>query len=599
MRKNQLFLFILCIVTTSSILHATSPFDNLSLDNNRPKLATPFQQTHPNAQPSHIEVVSYTPEEISANLQKILTTKSAQLNQIHNKTLLKRLYRQNNYQPLWIEQNGFGTRASSLLRSVENDITITTKSNIYQEYLFLSKYMKDKDIHKDLFSIELRLSQLHLDLLEHTLYGSINWKDFARKLSAQKSKRIYANWVNYQPRYNLSELMLQPDVEATLQEITPKNFGYSQLLQALKKLKQLEQNGGWEKLPRFKRLALGDQGDNVIKLRERLKQSGDYTACEQSSEQLFESEPTETVNTTFQPEAVFGECLDRAVKTFQRRHGLEEDGIVGLGTQEAMNESVQSKIQRVLLNIDRIKWLPRDLTNRYLIVNIPDYMLYFIEDNQVKEEMAVIVGDKRHPTPIFTNEISFIVLNPYWKVPDGIVKREIIPAMIKDPNYLTKEGLEIHTTWSEDSPLIDPSWIYWGEYYRGIERFPYRIMQPPGNKNALGKIKFKFPNQFDVYLHDTPTKHLFPRSQRAFSHGCIRISKPYGLLETIAGFNQNIDMQKVDKILKGKKERHVNISNKLPIHIVYLTAGYNPERDELLFRNDVYQYDKMQNVDKY
>ncbi len=539
---------------------------------------------------------SYNLEEISIRFKKGLSAKVPLLNNIKDKRTIKKLYKNNHYTPLWIDGNGFNKRASSLFHEIEKDPTITKKSTLHQEYLYLKKYIKNID--QDPLRIEIKLSQLHLNFLKHTLYGSIKWKQFLRKLAAKKKRKIYGNWVRYKAPYNLMELIQKEDISKTIEEITPKNFGYQALLEALKKLETIKEKGGWDKLPIFKRLELGDQGDNVLKLRERLKKSNDLKKCEPSTEKLFEEEKS-AESIKFQPEATFDECLMLAVKNFQKRHGLQDDGIVGPSTIRSMNETVEYKIQKVLLNLDRVKWLPRKMNKRYLIVNIPEYRLHYIEDSQVKEKIKVIVGNTKHPTPIFSNKISFIVLNPYWKVPEGIVKREIVPAMIKNPNYLRKQGLEIHETWSEYSSKISPQSIYWEQYADGYIKFPFRIMQPPGKKNALGKIKFKFPNRFDVYLHDTPTKYLFKKDKRAFSHGCVRVSEPKKLLATIATFNQNIKLKKTEKTLKGKRQTQINIKQKLPINILYLTAGFNAKTNEVEFRNDIYHYDKMQNIDKY
>ncbi|HHH19181.1 MAG TPA: hypothetical protein ENK86_01525 [Campylobacterales bacterium] len=599
MYSNRYFLSFISslVLSVTACAEPPSPFDSMSVSKAK-ETNTPFQQVA--SSESNQTTADDHANALAQKLQTEINKKNSPiLHTVHDKSFLKRFYRQNSYQPLWIEASDFGGKAQSLLRAVENDPTIIAKSKIHDEYLFLHKYLKSKQRNQDALSIELRLSQLYLDVLEHTLYGKIDWKDFQRKLKAEKRKRISGNWVPVKASYKLSELMLKPNIQETLNAIKPKNFGYESLLTALQKLRELQAKGGWEKLPEFKKLTLGDQGDNVIKLRDRLKASGDLGQCEQTGEKLFESTPTTEAPITFQPEAIFDECLDAAVRKFQKRHGLEEDGIVGKGTQRAMNESVESKIQKVLLNIDRIKWLPRELGDRYLVVNIPEFMLHYIVDGKTQDQIRVIVGDKKHRTPIFNEKVSFIVLNPYWKVPMGIVKREIIPAMVRNPRYLAKEGLEIHTTWSENSPKIDPSWLFWEDYYHGYEKFPYRIMQPPGKRNALGKIKFKFPNRFDVYLHDTPTKHLFKRTARAFSHGCIRVSEPYELFKKFSTFNDNINLKKADKILKGKRQRQINIQNKLPIHIVYLTAGYDAQTEELQFREDVYRYDTLQNVDKY
>jgi len=543
---------------------------------------------------------SYDINEISEKIKETLQSKDTHFIEIKNRKFLTRFYRQNSYHPLWIEPEGFGKKVSSLFKAIESDITISHQSKIHNDYLFLIKYTKNKDTHLDPIKIELKLTQLYLDLINHTLYGQINWRQFSKKLYSLKKKRVTATWNEDKAKFKLSELLLNPSIPETIKEITPNRFGYKALLHALKKLQDIKQKGGWKKLPSFKVLKLNDQGDNVIKLRERLEASGDLTECEPTTKKLFEKEVTNDVKLKFQPRATFDECLAQAVKRFQKRHGLEVDGIVGKGTQRAMNQTVEYKIQKVLLNLDRIKWLPREETpKQYIIVNIPEYMLHYIEEGKTKQKLRVIVGDIKHHTPIFHNKISFIVLNPYWRVPEGITKREIIPKVIKNIDYLRKQGLEIHQTWNERSPRIDPYSIYWEQYASGAIRFPYRIMQPPGKKNALGKIKFKFPNRYAVYLHDTPTRYLFKRDKRAFSHGCVRLSEPKELLKTIATFNSNINLKKAEKILKGKHQKQINIKHKVPIYLIYLTAGFNSETNELEFREDIYNYDKMQNIEKY
>ncbi len=415
-----------------------------------------------------------------------------------------------------------------------------------------------------------------------------------------RKKGISANWVYYKPNFSISELLLKPDIKETIKEITPKRFGYAELIEALKKLKDLQKRGGWKKLPHFKRLKLGDTGQIIIKLRERLIASGDLEKklCDADADigNLFEKEEendNSKLDIKIQPDATFDKCLEDAVKNFQLRHGLEADGVVGKSTRKVLNIPIEDKIDKILLNIDRVKWLPRDEDNRYIIVNIPEYMLHYIENGKEIDKIPVIVGKKRHNTPIFKGDISYIVLNPYWKVPAGIVRKEIIPHMIRDPRYLKKEGLEIHLNWYERSRKINPYNIYWEDYYHTNLKFPYRIMQAPGPKNALGKIKFKFPNRFNVYLHDTPVKRLFKKTKRAFSHGCVRVSEPIKLFKTIALVN-NINIRKSKKILKGKRKVQINLKNKIPVYIIYLTAGYNVKKAQVEFRDDIYGYDKMQ-----
>ncbi len=516
------------------------------------------------------------------------------LKNVPQKHFLKRFYKKHHYQTLWIKDNKINKeKADELIELIKNDPTLSKNGLLYNTSIQLEKRLETNASQEQTLRRELKLTSLYNNFLAHTLYGEIKWKQFKYKLHALKKRRINGSWIKYKAPQKIDELLVQPDINQTIQAITPKHFGYQSLITGLKKLQKIKENGGWDKLPPFKKLKLGSSGDIVKKLRTRLMQSGDYVTCEENSTTPLAVDANSSDVPHINREALFDECLDKAVRKFQKRHGLAVDGVVGRGTQKALALSVDDKIRKVLLNIDRIKWLPREEKKRYIVVNLPEFMLHYIEDNQTKQELRVIVGDKRHPTPIFSHYISYIVLNPYWKVPEGIVRREVIPHMVKDPNYLRKQGLEAHRTWDENSRIMDTSFLYWEDYLYGIEKFPYRLMQPPGPKNALGKIKFKFPNRFSVYLHDTPTRHLFKKSFRAYSHGCVRLSQPQKLLETIAGFNKNINFKRAKKILKGKRKTQLNMSEKLRIHLVYLTAGLNKD-GELEFRDDLYNYDKYQ-----
>ncbi|HIP42208.1 MAG TPA: hypothetical protein EYG90_06860 [Campylobacterales bacterium] len=594
-KKILLFTFFSSIFLYSEPISPINSFDKnlLSLEKNETKKTV--------KENNQTEDTSSKIDEISIKLEKTLTKKSALLHDIHHKKFIKRFYRQNNYTPLWITQKGLEKRVSELFKAINSDITLGSKSQIIQQYQHIEQYIKNKNSEKNKIHIELKLSVLYFDFLQHRLYGSIKWRQFASRLKKLRKKGVGGHWIKHKPPYSLSELMLKPNILETMNQITPKYFGYKGLLKSLQKLQTMELKGGWEKLPIFKKLELGDQGVNVISLRKRLKISGDLKECKLTAQKLFEKDTIEETEDSikFQPDATFDVCLADAVKKFQLRHGLTTDGIVGVGTIKALNISVEAKIETVLLNLDRIKWLPRELDERYLVVNIPEYMLHYMESGQDKQNIKVIVGDTRHPTPIFGEEISYIVLNPYWKIPEGIVRREIIPAMIRNPNYIRKQGLEIRTTWYERSPRVHPQDIYWEQYRYGAVKFPYRIMQAPGKKNALGKIKFKFPNRFAVYLHDTPTRHLFKRDKRAFSHGCIRVDEPTTLLKTIASFNKSINLKKAMKTLKGKRKTQLNISNRIHVHIIYLTAGFDNNTAELQFRNDIYGYDAIQKKEKH
>ena len=495
---------------------------------------------------------------------------------LKNQSIITNFYETQSYQPLWLTDHGLKKeKIKQFLYYVRNDLTLHPRGFIFKEAERLTKIQNAHLSRKKAMQFELKLTALYYEFLQHTIYGEINWNKFNAHLKSLESSKIQANWVQYGRHFDVIDLMSKEDVIGTIKAMTPKGYRYTKLLEALYKLYLIQSHGGWKPLPYFKRLKIGDRGVAVQKLRERLKISGDYRSCGTAESNLFDN------------------CLVKAVKRFQNRHNLATDGVVGKGTRWVINKPVKDKIQSVLLNIDRIKWLPRETSERYIVVNIPEFLLHYIENQREVKTLKVIVGDTKHPTPIFSNKISYIILNPYWKVPEGITKREIVPHMIKNPNYIKRQGLEAHTTWEENSTIMNLDNIVWEEYLEGGKKFPYRLMQPPGPRNALGKIKFKFPNKFSVYLHDTPTKHLFKRKRRAFSHGCIRLSNPRSLLEVISRSDENINLSQAQQTLAGKEKTQINIARKIPIHLIYLTAGVN-KHNELIFRPDIYNYDKYQ-----
>ena len=522
-----------------------------------------------------ISVTTISAIGVSSQLKQILLDTDPLT--IKHQPIINDFYFKYNYRPLWLTQRNFKKeKIKSLLDHIKSDPTLNSRGYIAKERKLVSKILKGQLNQISALKLELRLTSLYYEFLQHTIYGEIDWKGFTAQLKKLKETGLDGNWINYAPRFDIMKLLAQKSVRETIQQVSPKHYRYQDLIKALPRLYNIRNRGGWKRLSSIKNLKLWKRGESVPHLRERLKISGDYQLCEKNYTGI-----------------IFDRCLDKALKQFQNRHGLVSNGIINNATQNALNQSVEQKINRVLLNIDRIKWLPRETGSRYIIVNIPDFMLHYIENYKVKKTLKVIVGDTKHPTPIFSNKISYIVLNPYWKLPASIVKNEVVPAMIKNPNYIKKQGLEAHRTWEENSSIMPLDAINWSDYLQEDKRFPHRLMQPPGPRNALGKIKFKFPNRFAVYLHDTPNKKLFNRNSRAFSHGCIRLHQPQSLLATIATVDESIDIKEAQKVLAGKKKETLNINNKIPIHLIYLTAGVNA-KNELTFRNDIYKYDTYQ-----
>ncbi|QEZ88905.1 L,D-transpeptidase family protein [Aliarcobacter cibarius] len=545
------------------------------------------------------------------------------LNKDANSTLvkidrLKNYYSNNDAKTYWIDKSGIKSISLEFINLVKNDPVYKPNVNkLFKIDELEEKISKlDKSNHsynKDLFDIEILLTQIYDKYTNYLLKGSINWQAFQEKLKELKLKDIDAQWdrdlVKKDNKQILKEIIEKNDVSIISEKIDTNFPNKKELEDSILALEKIIKSGDYKKLPPFKTLRIGDYGENVKFLRERLFQSNNLqTACKNSVN--IENLVTNSVNTeentnkeeikenevikTISCEEYFDEDLKNAVISFQKQHGLLADGIVGPSTQTFLNKSAKEKINQIRLNIERMRWLPRDFGEKYLLINIPEYNLKIIEKNEIKLNMPVIVGDVKYPTPIFSDKMSYIVLNPTWNIPSSIIKKEVIPKLMEDPNYLNTKEITAFNNWRDESEpvnnkdLIDSIILENPEALEGL-----RLTQAPGTQNPLGKMKFMFPNKHSVYLHDTPNKYLFANSRRAYSHGCIRLSKPNELLNILSEDNQNIDQNKVTEILKDNKEKSIGLNQKLPIHIIYLTSWVD-ENGTLQFREDIYNYDKIQ-----
>ncbi len=282
---------------------------------------------------------------------------------------------------------------------------------------------------------------------------------------------------------------------------------------------------------------------------------------------------------------VFDEELEITIKEFQSQNGLDDDGIAGKKTFEILNMSISVRMDILRVNMERCRWLNNDLPEEFVLVNIADYHLYLFRNRQIDYDCRVVVGKEHHETPVFTSNIKYLVFNPTWTVPYSIASKEILPKLKRDPEYLQNRNM----TLLRGDKIIDPSTIDFNEYSRG--NFPFTIRQEPGPNNALGIVKFIFPNKYAVYLHDTPSKSYFGKSERAFSHGCVRVQNPLVLAEQLLG-KQGYDRNKIDNILKTNKLKNVNLKEPMTVMIMYWTCYEDREEGKMYFYSDIYGRDK-------
>jgi len=278
----------------------------------------------------------------------------------------------------------------------------------------------------------------------------------------------------------------------------------------------------------------------------------------------------------------YDETLVAAIREFQRKNGLHVDGLIGPATRRTLNLSPADKIETIRVNLERWRWFPNDLGERHVRVNVPEFKVRLIENGDTAFEERIVVGKPRHATPSFSDEMELVVFNPYWNVPYSITKNEILPIAQRNPSYLTRKNFQV--LW-RGRRRVDPYEVDWDR----VDASKVRLRQSPGRGNALGQIKFLFPNKHAVYLHDTPSKHLFNRSRRAYSHGCMRVRNPQAFAEAIMR-SEGWTRQSIARAIDRGANRAIRLEQKLPVHVTYFTAAVGEEGGVRFFA-DIYKYD--------
>lgn len=360
-----------------------------------------------------------------------------------------------------------------------------------------------------------------------------------------------------------SALSQQPDAGVLSKAVFAQ---YYRLRARILAYDSLRKNGGWPTLELLKSpLYYGDTGADVVALKVSLFAHGDL-------EQITDSNS-------------FDSTLTKALARFQQRHGLKPDGKCGKNVVKALNVSVDDRITQMLINLERCRWMPNALPDRFVLVNIPEFKLHLIDDRVEKDVMPVVVGKDVHQTVSFSGSMRSVVFHPYWVVPGGILYDEIIPAVIRSHSYLKRNNMEIV---GGSGTKIPASSVEWKKYRKS--GFPYTVRQLPGKDNPLGEVKFLFPNNYSIYLHDSPSKELFRKEKRTFSHGCIRVGDARRLAEFVLAA-EGWSPQSVDSAFENTREHWVKLKHEVPVYIVYFTSWVDQNGD-LHFRDDIYGRDE-------
>jgi len=501
---------------------------------------------------------------------------------IHTLAMLSPFYERRVYQPAWIGDNGPFPQVDALLKAIREADSEGLRPGDYHLVRIesiLTAMRQNQEQQKPfnpnrIVDLDLLLTDAFLLYGSHLLAGRINPETIDPEWSLERREVDIVEVLQTALDSNRIE-------EALKDLITPQPC-YAKLRQALARYRDIAAKGGWPTVPDGPKMQKGDSDERVLALRARL------TAADVPDKELNSNRDLFNLF-TYDFVLLFDDALEQAVRKFQERHGLEVDGIVGPRTLAAMNVTVEERIRQIELNMERWRWLPHDFGRRHILVNIANFELDVVEDSQTVMTMHIIVGKPYQHTPIFSADMTYLVFNPSWYVPPSIAKKEMLPSIRKDPGYLAKRKIRVYQVWDDEATEIDPQTIDWSNV--SAKNFPYRFRQAPGPKNLLGRVKFMFPNQFNVYLHDTPSKSLFSRAVRAFSHGCIRIEKPIELAEYVLRGDEKWDHKKILDAIKKGRERTVQLPEPIPVYLLYCTAWAN-EDGTIQFRNDIYGRDK-------
>ncbi len=448
---------------------------------------------------------------------------------------MHRFYNKREYAYAWYDDKGLIEQAGNLYNRLIN----IREEGLPDRLPYRDSFVIVMD---SLLSLENKKPDTETELMltaQYFAYAKIAWQG----LSEKESKAM--DWFLPRKKVNLPQLMdsLLSD-KAALINNEPLYRQYGLLRSFLKKYRDIESNGGWKEIKADKRkYEPGNSSAVIQEIKDRLYQLGDIASNDSS--------------------AVYDSSLINGIKTFQQRLGLKQDGIIGPNFFREINYPISKRIEQIIVNMERCRWLPEVPSKEYLVVNIPEFALHAYTGDSLLWTMNVVVGKAIHETAIFSGELKYVVFSPYWNVPPGILKNEILPALKRNPNYLKRQNME----WNGNT-----------------------VRQKPGPNNALGLVKFLFPNSYNIYLHDTPSKSLFNEDKRAFSHGCIRVSKPKELAKWLLRDYPEWTEEKITKAMNAGKEQYFTLKETVPVFVVYFTSWVD-RQGRINFREDVYKRD--------
>lgn len=484
---------------------------------------------------------------------------------------LQRLYESRAWASIWFDEQA---RPRPLLDQVLDSLEMADEHGFDADHYHrsrLTELMQEKSDGNADLSVRVDLELLATDALmtlgHHLAYGKVD------------PESIDPGWmIEREPPELMSRLSRRAGDSVVLRDILasllPQHAEYHALVSRLALQRSLAEKEGWQLIEPGPTLRVGDHDSRVTLIRQRLIELLDF-----ESDQGQDGEPNR-----------YDQQLEAAVQRFQGRHGLNPDGIIGRNTLNALNVSPQTRIDQLRANLERWRWLPTSLGEEYILVNIAGFDMHVVSGGQRVMTQRVVVGQPYRRTPVFTGRMSYLVLNPSWEVPHRLASQDQLPKIRENPAYLEQMGFAVLRGWGSEEVRIDPAEVDWSAL--SARNFPFRLRQAPGPENALGRVKFMFPNRHNVYLHDSPARGLYALEDRARSSGCIRVEDPDRLTQWL--LNERSSLMSPDRIastLAGGRETTVRLDRPLPVHLLYWTAWVD-EDGRVQYRRDVYQRDE-------
>jgi murein L,D-transpeptidase YcbB/YkuD len=475
-------------------------------------------------------------------------------------------YRSRGYRPAWSDSEGPSPLADGLVAELRQADTHGLKpENYHLERIeaMLAEARTGEPRPKALAELDLLLTDAYLLFASHLLAGRVN------------PETLQTEWYIRRPEADLlaklREAIDSGAIAASLTRLLPADPAYGRLREALRLYREIRPKGGWLPVPDGPTLRTGDVDPRVAALRARLTVTGDLNKGLADNEE-------------------FDEEVEDAVFRFQMRHGIDPDGVVGPKTLAALNVPVEERKKQIMVNLERLRWLPAELAKRYILVNVADFRLDVVEEGRPVLAMRAIVGRTYRQTPSFTAKMNHLIFSPYWHIPHSIAVKDLLPKIQKDRRFLDKEKIRVFRGEGAKAQQINPANINW--HRLSENNFPYRLRQDPGPRNSLGGVKFMLPNRFNVYIHDTPSRELFEMTVRGFSSGCIRIDKPVELAEYLLADDPSWTRDKILEQMNQPQEKTVRLPRPIPVYFLYWTAWVDDE-GTIQFREDIYSRDAL------